>query len=134
MALVIDNDLDGYNSDVDCNDENASINADATEIPNNGIDEDCNGEDLITTSVYEIAGNKLNIYPNPVQYDVFIEVNGATKLHGRIIDINGRIIKEISLQNGINMINMNGLAKGVYLLNINSTDSLQQITERIIKQ
>ena len=119
---------------MDCNDEDATINANATEIANNGIDEDCSGEDLITSSVYEIAGNKLNIYPNPIQQDLFVEFEGTTKLHGRIMDINGRILKEMTIQKGRTIIDMRGLAKGMYLLNVSSIDSPQQITDRIIKQ
>ena len=43
-----DKDNDGFTSDVDCNDNNASINPSMEEIVNNGIDEDCDGMDLLT--------------------------------------------------------------------------------------
>jgi hypothetical protein len=41
--LVVDADGDGYFSFEDCDDENAEINPGAVEIPNNEVDEDCDG-------------------------------------------------------------------------------------------
>ncbi|MBF0105502.1 MAG: putative metal-binding motif-containing protein [Deltaproteobacteria bacterium] len=40
-----DNDQDGFNSDVDCNDNDATINPDAVEICGDGIDQNCDDVD-----------------------------------------------------------------------------------------
>src|SRR3990167_2147879 len=42
-----DSDNDGYPEDKDCDDNNATIHPRAEEVPYDGIDQDCNGEDVI---------------------------------------------------------------------------------------
>jgi len=45
-SAPVDGDADGYTSDVDCDDHNATIYPGATEVCDDGIDQDCSGADL----------------------------------------------------------------------------------------
>ena len=61
---LFDNDGDGFMSDLDCNDNDASINPGAVEIKDDGIDQNCNGYDLtidIVEAQYNIKRDKLSV-------------------------------------------------------------------------
>jgi len=46
LEQAVDSDSDGYTSDEDCDDNNPNINPGETEIPYNGLNDDCNTETL----------------------------------------------------------------------------------------
>lgn len=56
IDFTADDDSDGYTvSEGECNDFNASINPGATDIPGDGIDQDCNGSDAQASSGSTLA-------------------------------------------------------------------------------
>jgi len=124
----IDCDGDGFLSADDCNDDDASINPDATDIPNNGIDEDCDGVDEVSSATHELANSTISIYPNPAVDVITVDVQGSITVMATLYDFSGRKV----LSSEMSQINVNHVPPGVYLLEVKDVNSGQQIIERIV--
>ncbi len=124
----LDEDGDGFLFFEDCDDNNEDVNPNATEIPNNGVDEDCDGMDLILSS-FELADTKINIFPNPVSEIVNIKVDGQLNFEVNLYDITG---KKIMAETNSSYLDVKSIQSGIYLLEIRDLSTNQKIVERII--
>ncbi|HNQ69655.1 MAG TPA: T9SS type A sorting domain-containing protein, partial [Bacteroidales bacterium] len=76
------------------------------------------------------VANNVKVYPNPANSELFVEI--SENADGQIIDALGRVIIDINLLNGVNIVNINNLTNGIYYLKIRFEDKKEN-TVKIIK-
>ena len=131
FTVYTDFDNDGFSSETDCDDLNAAINPDAEEVPNNGIDEDCDGADLMT-STKELQGVEIKVFPNPTSDWVYIQHAGSIDLGLQLFDMNGRLLIDLEVVDG--PIDMREMQAGIFFIKVMDKNSKQYFVERIIKK
>lgn len=127
-GVAVDNDNDGFYSDVDCDDDDPEINPDTEEIPGNGIDENCDGLDTIS-STDELSADIFSIRPNPVAdlLQLFIESNSEFSL--LIYSSNGAL-----MYSGVNVreVDVSQWPEGIYGLELKDMKSGQRIYDKFV--
>lgn len=86
-----------------------------------------------TTSTEGIVNGQINIYPNPASQYIVIETNEANVVFARIIDVSGRVLTAVNVQNQ-EQINIEHLANGLYFLQFSNREGEVVGQAKFIKQ
>ena len=138
FLLYQDLDNDGYGSDIsmeycdstvqgfslvngDCNDGNAQIHPGATEILNNGIDENCDGMDNYA-QVNELLDWTVTLVPNPSEGMVQIALSHAGDFKISVTDLAGKVIFEGEHATTAMMLNTSSWESGTYLVTVDQNN------------
>ncbi|MBL4669648.1 MAG: discoidin domain-containing protein [Flavobacteriales bacterium] len=116
----------------DCDDTNAGINPDETDIPNNGIDEDCDGSDSTVLDVLDHHKDEFSIYPNPARNFINVKINNKSDYTVSLYDVLGSLVVQ---KKNTTRLAIQNVQDGVYLLVITFHNSGQpRIVQTVIVQ
>jgi len=124
----LDEDQDGYNFYEECDDEDASINPAAIDIPGNGIDENCDGADLSAT--HELSNIELKIFPNPTMDQIQIQTSSQLDYRVHLYDMKGN---SLNAYDNLRILSLDAYPAGSYFIKIEDTKTQESIFETIIK-
>ena len=120
---------DGFvENNEDCDDAHYGINPEAIEIPDNGIDEDCDGTDLLTSFLI-IDETDIEFYPNPANSLLIIKGVKHPELFIKLLNTEGKLVFTVwsTAFSDLHFVNISDVPGGIYLLEL-SNKSLGALT------
>lgn len=78
------------------------------------------------------SNSSFNLYPNPVNKEVEIQLNNLNEAKLEVLDVNGRVLKLQVLNLSENKVDVSQLPAGIYLFKISSAQGVA--TKKVVKQ
>lgn len=77
-------------------------------------------------------GRNFGIYPNPATNEISLQVFDHQMAQITITDMNGRVVRQVPVQEGIQQLNISDLEKGIYFIMGVTADS-ENVVQRLVK-
>ncbi|AJR04917.1 MopE-related protein [Siansivirga zeaxanthinifaciens] len=124
----------------DCDDNDNTINPGAIDIPNDGIDQDCNGYDEKTLNIEVLDMNTIMVTPNPFSNYIKIilpKFKEYSSFDIKIFDLNGRLVYIKDVNNTSSSITIDGfenLEQAPYIIKVLNKKTGDVLIRRILKK
>lgn len=87
----------------------------------------------ISSVEIENVNSQVSLYPNPVESVLFIELDETAYATVQLYAINGAMVKEQSLYQNLNSIDVSDMESGIYIVKINSNNEMIQSKKLFVK-
>jgi hypothetical protein len=78
--------------------------------------------------------NIMQVFPNPASDNTQIFLNYSGNFEMKLIDISGKVLRQISFQGDQHIFDVSNLAEGLYIISVNDLQNGKSFTQKLVKK